>query len=128
MTQAAPAHILIVEDDTTLNEAYRTILETNGYTVSSAQDGKVALERIEASEPDVIFLDLRMPVMDGVEFLKEFNQKHPDSKIKIIVFSNYDSQKEIDEVYRLGAYKYILKAWASPGELLKIVENTLASA
>lgn len=128
MTKAAPAHILIVEDDTTLNEAYRTILETNGYTVSSAQDGKIALERIDASEPDIIFLDLRMPVMDGVEFLKVFNQKYPGSKIKIIVFSNYDSQKEIDEVYRLGAHKYILKAWASPGELLKIVENTLASA
>jgi DNA-binding NarL/FixJ family response regulator len=46
--------------------------------------------------------------------------------VQIIVFSNYDLQQEIDEAYDLGAQRYVLKAWASPKELIKIVEDTIA--
>jgi DNA-binding NarL/FixJ family response regulator len=46
--------------------------------------------------------------------------------VKIIIFSNYDLQKEIDEAYDLGAQRYVLKAWASPKELIKIVKDTLS--
>lgn len=119
------ATILVVEDDVTLNEAYELILKNAGYNIVTAFDGQQALKKIENIKPDLIFLDLRMPIMDGVDFLKNYSAKkaHPDTKI--IVFSNYDSQQEIDQVYKLGADRYILKAWTSPKELLKIVETTL---
>lgn len=118
-------NILIVEDEPTLASAYRTLLEGAGYNVESAYNGKEALEKSEQFEPNLILLDLRMPVMDGVGFLGEYNltEKHPN--VKVIVFSNYDMQKEIDEAYRLGADRYVLKAWASPREILQLVENTL---
>lgn len=120
-------NILIVEDEPTLASAYRTLLEGAGYKVESAYNGEEALEKTKKFEPNLILLDLRMPVMDGVGFLSEYNlpEKHPD--VKVIVFSNYDMQKEIDEAYRLGADRYVLKAWASPREILQLVENTLSN-
>lgn len=121
------ATILIVEDETALNEAYQMILKQAGYKIQIAFNGHEALKVTEAIEPDLILLDLRMPKMDGVEFLKNYNllEKHPE--VKVIIFSNYDMQKEIDEAYRLGAFRYILKTWASPQELLQIVESSLKS-
>src|SRR5438067_641928 len=98
--------ILIVEDEQALNEAYRMILQAEGYNVLSAFDGQEALDLAANDEPDLILLDLRMPVMNGIEFLKKYKPAKEHSKIKIIIFSNLDMQKEIDEAYALGAERY----------------------
>jgi CheY-like chemotaxis protein len=117
--------ILIIEDDVALNQAYVTILESAGYNVRSAFDGQEALRLVDEKKPDIIFLDLRMPNLDGIGFLKAYQPKTQHADVTIIVFSNYDLQQEIDEAYDLGAQRYVLKAWASPKELIKIVEDTL---
>ncbi len=116
-------NILIVEDDLALNDAYKTILTLAGYEVQTAFNGEEALAAVKVYDPDIIFLDLRMPVLDGIGFLKEYQPKtnHPD--VKIIVFSNYDMQQQVDEAYAYGAERYVLKAWASPKELVKIVKD-----
>ncbi|MBW3568612.1 response regulator [Candidatus Parcubacteria bacterium] len=120
-----PKKILIVEDEKNLNEAYQITLKKEGFKVFAAYDGKEALEITKDVEPDLILLDLRMPKMGGIEFLKAYNlsRKHPDTKV--IVFSNLDREKEVDEAYELGTHKYILKAWASPKELVKLVRDVL---
>ena len=64
--------------------------------------------------------------MNGVEFLEKYDLINKHKKVKVVVFSNYDMQDEIDDAYRLGADRYVLKAWASPRELLQIVKDTLA--
>lgn len=117
--------ILIVEDERELNEAYQMILKKEGYDVRAAYDGDEALEATDKDEPDLILLDLRMPKVSGIEFLKKYNlaKKHP--KVKVVVFSNLDTQKEIDDAYALGADKYMLKAWASPKELARLVHEML---
>lgn len=117
--------ILVVEDEPDLAEIYQTLLEQAGYDVAVAHNGKEALDLAQANEPHVILLDLRMPVMDGVGFLEKFDLKKTHPKVKVIVFSNYDMQDEIDDAYRLGADRYVLKAWASPRELLQIVKDSL---
>lgn len=120
------AKILIIEDDIDLNGAYTMILNSAGYEVTSAHNGEEALARIEADgDPRIMFLDLRMPVMDGIEFLRRYNAPSHE-KTTIIVFSNYDAQKEVDKAYELGAHRYVLKARAAPKELIRIVEDTLA--
>lgn len=119
--------ILVVEDERELNEAYQTILRKEGYTVQAAFDGREALEIIAAFDPALILLDLRMPRVGGIDFLKEYKPSQNHADVKIIVFSNLDSQKEIDEAYSLGAQRYMLKAWASPKELARLVKETLAS-
>lgn len=118
--------ILVVEDDTALRDAYETILSAAGYSTRIAANGEEALKLTKKETPDLIFLDLRMPVLDGIGFLRAYQpkEKHPD--VKVIVFSNYDMQQEVDEAYELGAERYVLKAWASPKELVKIVSDTMA--
>lgn len=118
--------ILIVEDEPELAEVYMTLLTQSGYDTTVAHNGKDALKVAGEKQPDLILLDLRMPIMDGVEFLRQYDLKgkHPD--VKVVVFSNYDLQDEIDDAYSLGADRYVLKAWASPRELLQIVKDSLA--
>ncbi len=125
MTSNQKNSILIVEDEPELAEIYQTLLTQAEYDVRVAHNGKDALKMASERPPQMILLDLRMPVMDGVAFLEEFDlkNKHPD--IKVVVFSNYDMQDEIDDAYRLGADRYVLKAWASPRELLQIVKDSL---
>ena len=123
----AKKKILIVEDEHTLNEAYQMILRKGGYEVYVAYDGEQALAVTNDTEPDLILLDLRMPRLSGIEFLKKYELPSAHPNVKVIVFSNLDSQKEIDEAYSLGAHKYMLKAWASPKELEKLVKDVLSS-
>lgn len=121
------ASILVVEDDLALNDAYSTILQAKGHNVEVAFNGKEALEILaaRASDPDIILLDLRMPVLDGIGFLREFKPAdHPDCTV--VVFSNYDAHKDIDEAYSLGVDRYVLKARAAPKDLLHLVDGVLA--
>lgn len=116
--------ILVVEDDQPLNDAYKLILERAGYSVISALNGKEALEATASLQPDIILLDLRMPVLDGIGFLTEYEpKKHPDTAI--VVFSNYDSHADIDKAYELGVDRYVLKARAAPRDLLALVEGII---
>jgi CheY-like chemotaxis protein len=119
------AKILVVEDEKLLNEAYELVLKKEGHKVGTAFNGEEALKQFEKDKPDLVLLDLRMPKMDGVEFLKQLNPTDKYPEVHIIVFSNYDDQKEIDEAFKYGATRYILKAWSSPKELAKVVRETL---
>ncbi len=115
--------ILVVEDEKVLNSAYQTILEKTGYDVRVAYDGNEALEILKEYQPDTILLDLKMPNLDGIGFLKKYKEMDVEKRSKIVLFSNFDLQQEIDEAYNLGADKYVLKAWASPKDLLKIIQE-----
>jgi DNA-binding NarL/FixJ family response regulator len=118
--------ILIVEDEAILSEAYVMILKKEGFKTITAFDGREALKAVDEKPIDLILLDLRMPHMNGLEFLKVLHKKQINIP-KTIVFSNYDVQKDIDETYKYGATRYMLKAWASPKELVKVVEDTLSN-
>ena len=115
--------VLIIEDEQLLNEAYARVLSAANISLLRAYNGKEALEILKAEKPDIILLDLRMPVMDGIEFLKKLRPKDNLPETKIIVFSNYDDQHEIDEAFSLGAMHYMLKAWATPDELVKLIRE-----
>ena len=118
--------ILVVEDEKLLNEAYELVLKNERYNVSTAFNGEEALKKTSNKEFDLILLDLRMPKMDGVEFLKKYNPKKNHPSTKIIIFSNYDDQDEVNQAMENGATRYILKAWSSPKELIKLVKDTLS--
>jgi CheY-like chemotaxis protein len=67
------ASILVVEDDKDLNQAYKLILEHEGHAVATAFNGEEALTLAETDEPDLILLDLLMPIMGGLDFLKHYD-------------------------------------------------------
>lgn len=118
--------ILIVEDEKSLAQAYQTILEKHGYHVTLAFDGEEALAIIDSGSFDLILLDINMPKMDGLTMLKQMDSDV--LKNRVIVFSNQDTQSDIDEAFRLGAKRYLLKSWASPQDLVKVVEEALDAA
>ncbi len=119
------AKILIVEDEKMLADAFQMILEKAGHEVGVAFNGQEGLDAAKTLQPDLILLDLLMPVLDGLGFLKAYGLKknHPD--VKVIIFSNLDMQKEAEEAFTLGASKYVLKAWATPKTLNNIVDEEL---
>lgn len=122
-------NILIVEDEQALAGAYQTILETHGHHVETVGNGQAALDLVQKKLPELILLDMKLPKMSGLEFLRKLhNLAGGKLQTSVIIFSNQDMQADIDEAYRLGAKRYILKAWASPQHLAKVVDEVLASS
>jgi len=120
------ANILIVEDDVDLNAAYKIILENEkDYTVRSAFNGQEALEALKSFEPDLILLDLLMPIMGGLEFLQnyELQKKHPH--VKVLIFTNMENSPEVNEAYKLGAHRCIIKSWTAPQNLARVITDAL---
>lgn len=118
--------ILIVEDDRDLNKAYSTILNREGYKVETAFDGQEALEKLKNFEPDLILLDLLMPVMGGLEFLQHWNLRNKQkSDVKVLIFTNMENSPEVTEAYKLGAHRCIIKSWTAPHNLAHVVNDTL---
>jgi two-component system response regulator VicR len=118
------AKILIVEDDRDLNNAYSLILKHEGYEVVEAFDGKEAIGKLDNFSPDLILLDLLMPIMGGLEFLQWWNKANP---VKILIFTNMENSPEVTEAYKLGANRCIIKSWTAPHNLAKVVSDTLKS-
>lgn len=114
--------VLIVEDNETLNEAYKLILTKDGHDVATAFNGEEGLAKLAESTPDLILLDMLMPKMDGIEFLRHFDAtKYP--KTTIIILSNLNEDEQVEEARKLGAHRYILKANTSPKELAARVNH-----
>lgn len=109
-------------------DSCRMILESEGYRVHVSSNGQEALDFMAQTTPQLILLDLRMPVLDGLGFLEAVDLPTMFPDLPVIVFSNYDVQKDVNQAYSYGATRYILKAWASPKELAKIVKETLKEA
>lgn len=112
--------ILVVEDEPELRDTYELILTTEPYDVSVATNGKQALELCHNKTYDLILLDLMMPIMDGVQFLKQF---HPDEHqgTKIIIISNLSMGEMLKNAMELGAQRSVVKADLTPKELLSLV-------
>ena len=121
------ANILVVEDDHDLNNAYCIILRHAGHEVAAAFDGEDALEKLKDFEPDLVLLDLLMPVMGGLEFLQKWDSKRR-SKVKILIFTNMENSPEVSEAYKLGANRCIIKSWTAPHNLAKVVGDTLEAS
>lgn len=119
------ARILVVEDDHDLNNAYCIILRHEGHEVVEAFDGKEALDKLKDFKPDLILLDLLMPIMGGLEFLEQWNAPKKHQDVKILIFTNMENSPEVTEAYKLGANRCIIKSWTAPHNLAKVISDTL---
>lgn len=105
-------HILLVDDDPDDREFFLFALEEIGsFTVTEAKDGMEALEYLKDSafKPDIVFLDINMPRMNGREFLAEFEKYEGRKEIPVVVISTSSHGSDINEMKRLGAESYIIK-------------------
>lgn len=122
------ARILVVEDDHDLNNAYCIILRHEGHEVVEAFDGREALEKLDDFEPDLVLLDLLMPVMGGLEFLQQWDAPKKNSNVKVLIFTNMENSPEVAESYKLGASRCIIKSWTAPHNLARVVSETLSTS
>jgi CheY-like chemotaxis protein len=120
--------VLVVDDDATLRQLLRRMLEPEGYTVVEAENGRVALERLRGVSPSVVLLDLMMPEMDGFEFVAEFRRHAAWRAIPIVVITARDLSR--DDRERLNGYveKILQKGAHDRDHLLAEVRELVAAS
>ncbi|MGK5090467.1 response regulator [Deltaproteobacteria bacterium TL4] len=100
--------ILVVDDEQALRDAIKTAFKRENYELFYAENGEEGLTLFHNISPKVIITDLRMPVMDGIEFIKELDA-HPDSPYAIIVLTGHGEEKDIKLCYNHGIYTFLRK-------------------
>lgn len=101
--------ILIVDDKATSRELLRTILEKDGYTILEAADGDEALQKARTENPDMIMLDLQMPVRNGYEVLTELRQDFRYATLPIIALTASAMQGDREKALAAGFTAYLTK-------------------
>lgn len=114
--------VMITDDQRLMREGLKTLLdlEEDLNVVELAENGKDALEKLQSAEPDVILMDIRMPVMDGVECTKVIKQQYP--RVKVIILTTFDDDEFIIEALKNGAVGYILKDLSSE-KLVEVIKD-----
>jgi CheY-like chemotaxis protein len=118
--------ILVIEDDSALRKVYVNVLVKEGFTVDSAVDGAEGLSKAEASEPDLILLDMRMPHMTGIEFLRAYDLRGRHPKVRVVAFSASDVPQLVDEATQLGVSRYLAKYSFTPRSMIAVIKEALA--
>jgi len=114
------------EDDKFLSNIYKTKLTKIGFQVDHALNGEEALKMARENKPDLILLDLIMPVKDGFETLKELKADSSLKDVQVIILSNLSQEEDRQRVLNLGAVEYVVKAYVSFSEIVRLVKKYLA--
>ena len=117
--------VLFIEDDPAVAEMYKLKLELDGYTVTVAKDGEEGLQIANQAPPDIIFLDTRLPKMDGFAVLERLRSEERTRDIPVIILSNYGERELVDRGLKLGALEYLIKSQTTPANLSRGVEGWL---
>ncbi len=99
--------VLVVEDDPDILSSLAEVIREDGYEVETAANGYQALEHLSAQMPDLIFLDLMMPGMDGCRFLEEAHHRFPEMQVPVVLLSAASGLSE--KAARLGIRRYLPK-------------------
>ena len=117
--------IALIEDDMAIVQMYRLKFEADGYEVSTASDGVAGLKLIKDFAPDVALLDLMMPNMSGLEVLAHLRKDPATKNLKVVVLTNMGDAETAEQVYKLKADDYIIKAEMTPKEVSAKVKKLL---
>jgi CheY-like chemotaxis protein len=120
--------ILIIEDDQIVANVYRNKLAVEGYTTEVAADGETGLKVMRTFKPQLIFIDLMLPGISGVDVIKEVRGEPEFSKVPIVVFSNTYLTNLIQEAWRAGANKCLSKSNCTPKDVIEIVRNAIGES
>lgn len=121
-----PKHkILIVDDDPFILDMYALKFREQGFDVEVARDGKEGLNKIKEYEPEVVLLDVVMPILDGFDVMRELKKEKAGPTIRVILLTNLGQKDDVERGMQLGAYDYIIKAHFTPSEVVDKVRNIL---
>lgn len=113
--------IAVIEDDKAIAAMYTFKLENSGYEVRSAHDGHAGLGLIEHFAPELILLDLRMPVMSGSDMLERLRQTEWGSKPRVIILTNISRAEAPSNLQFLNVDRYVVKAHHTPQQIVDII-------
>lgn len=117
--------VLIVEDDLFILNMYVTKLKSEGFAVDSAEDGMSAIQMAKKNVPDIILLDIIMPVVDGFETLAQIKKDDKLKDVPIILLTNLSQKPNIEKGLKMGAVDYIIKAHFTPSEVVEKIKKVL---
>jgi two-component system, response regulator, stage 0 sporulation protein F len=119
-----PASILVTDDESGIRLMLRTALESDGYSVTEATNGRDALESIKRHTPDLMVLDLNMPVLDGMAVLEQMKSLAALNKPRVIILTAYGSIPAAVKATKLGAVDFLEKP-ITPADLRQSVRSVL---
>ena len=125
--QAPPALVLIVEDDLMARRMMCKTLKRDGFLVAEAGDGQQALAAYDQQQPDIVLLDIEMPVMDGYTACRELRKRANAQQLPILMVSGNDDTASVNRAYDEGANDFIAKP-VSLAQLGKTLEKWLRTS
>lgn len=121
-----PAKILIIEDDRFMRKIYANKLRREGFNVIEAIQGEEGWHKIVYEKPDLVLLDLVLPMKNGFEVLADMKRDKTAKKIQVIILSNLSQSPDIQRGLELGADDYLVKTAVSLSEIVEKVKEVLA--
>ena len=118
------AKILLIDDEYEILELAKLRLRSEGFEVVTAANGQEGLEKVRTEKPNLVLMDLIMPVMDGYGFLKELRKEKSAAELPVIVFTAKGNEEEVRVVLTLGATDYIRKPFV-PSMLIGKIQKAL---
>jgi DNA-binding response OmpR family regulator len=116
--------ILIVEDDAYIRDAYSEVLRGEGYEVITAENGQIGLEAVKANKPNLVLLDLMLPVMDGKQMLHAVREIPEFKTLPVIVLTNAGTSDNIKETkFYDNANDFLIKANITPKDVVMKVKS-----
>lgn len=116
-TEAVDPRIVLVEDDPTIAGMYAFQLEQEGHTVWTAVDGEAGLDLARTMSPDIVFLDVRLPKLDGFGVLAALRKDPKTAQLPVVILSNYGSKEMRERGRQLGAQDWVVKSQVTPVDL-----------
>jgi DNA-binding response OmpR family regulator len=120
--------ILIIEDQRGFRKVYRDVLIDDGYDVLEATNGEEGWEMIIANSPNLILLDLGIPVLDGFQVLEKIRRSNQTKDIPVIIFSVLGEPKDVKKALEMGANDYTVKGFYTPRQILSKIKNLINHA
>jgi DNA-binding NarL/FixJ family response regulator len=118
--------VVLADDQDVVRSGLRALLQARGIdVVGEAEHGRAAIEATRAHQPDVLLMDIRMPVMDGVEATRQQAALHPESVPRILVQTTFDADEHVVHAIRAGASGFLLKDVA-PTDFVKAIRTVAA--
>lgn len=124
MTETTQPKVLIIDDDPFIVDMYVLKLKDEHFMIETAHDGTEGLKKIKEYKPDVVLLDVVMPVLDGFGVLEAL-QGDAGRTYKIILLTNLGQQQDVERGMRLGADDYLVKAHFTPSEIVEKIKTVL---